>query len=417
TLIDLTYRLDNGISINSQSAYVDFDREANADSSNQPFADSNQYRITDHQQHSQQLRIEGPSEGYDVFGGGVNMNFMVGAFYQQWDKDVTISNIRGIFRRGQRFNNIWEDAEFKSAFWGVDFKFMNEQLSVQVGGRYSDVHKEVFLQGYGAALIFDEVPCDSDGTDIDPATCTPDPDFKRVDPTLTEYSVFDPTTGNGDFGSRPERAIRIDSPRIYLPGVDMTNLWTHNLWRVRTPVPLNYRGAQEQAVGLTAPVYENRNGPFGPCEACAEEIVQDADDYSTQIVISFTPDGFDGNHTLYGKFVEGFKGPVTDTGTSTLPSDLNDVFFGPEFAESWELGIRGSVFDGRGRYGLTGFKTKFNDLQSQVAVSLFDPDDRIDQQGVSLNAGEQKVDGVELNFDWAVTQNLVVNLASSVMDA
>ncbi len=420
-LIDASYEFANGWTLNSQSAFVKFQRDANADSGDGIFADSNQFRRINTDQHSQQLRLEGPADGYDI--GSMNLNFMAGAYYQQWDKDVMVSNIRAILRQGQRMNFIWEDAEFKSAFWGMDLKFMDEQVSLQFGGRYSDVHKEVFLQGYGAALIFDQTPCDSNGIDSDPATCTIDPDFKRVHTNLSTFTIVDPVTGRGattgTAAQRLQRQIRVDSPRIFIEGANLNNLWTHLQWNIRTPVPLNWRGAGAPAVGLTAPVYANANGPFGSCDTCIEDIDQGATDYASQVVLSYTPNGggLDGNHTFYGKYAEGFKGPVTDTGTSTLPTSIDEIYFTSEYSKSYELGARGSILDGRARYSVTGHITRFIDLQAEAAVSDFDPNDIIDQQGVSLNAGSVKVDGVELNFDMAVTDRLVFNFAGSLMNA
>jgi outer membrane receptor protein involved in Fe transport len=429
-LFDVTYEFDNGISVNSQTAYVRFFRDANSDSGDQPFSSSNQHRRIDMYQHSQQVRVESPAEGYDLdvdIEGGLNMNFTFGAFYQAHDKDLFSSNIRDNFRRGQRYNDIWEDANWKSGFWGLDFNFMDKQLSLQVGGRYTDVHKEVFVGGYGASLIFDEVPCDAGGDPTDPdsfnpLTCTPDGDFKRVDPNLTTYTIIDPITGLGGPGTsgyRTERRTRVDSPRIFIDGADMDNLWTTAVWRRRSDVPLNYRGAQEQAVGLTAPELLNRNGPWGPCGRCIEDVIQDANNYDSQIVISYTPNGsgFEGNHTVYGKYATAFKGPVTDTGTSTIPSSLESIQFTPEFSKSWEVGVRGTLWEGRVRYDMTGFKNDFTDLQTDVAVANFDPTDSIDQQGESLNAGNQSVDGFEFSFTAAATENLTVNLAGSILDA
>ena len=424
-LFDATYTLANGVNINSQTAYVNFGRTVAMDGRDAPFSNHVQHREVTHDQHSQQIRIESPTDGYNLnidIPGGLTMNYLLGGFYQQWDKDVLVANMTGNFRTAQRVNNIWEDAQFWSGFWGLNFKFMDDQLSVQAGGRYSDVSKEVFLQGYGAAFIYDEVPCDSAGTNSNPATCTPDPHFKRVHPNLTTFTVVDPVTGRGaPTGTelqRKQRQVRVDSPRIFLQTANMNNLWTQTLWNVRAnaAVPLNYRGANATAVGLTAPVYANANGPFGPCTECIEVNMEDSD-YSSQIVISLTPDRFDGRHTMYGKFSEGFKGSVTDTGTATLPVDLREISFGPEYSESWEIGVRGSLYDGRVRYGLTGFMTEFRELQTTASLSSYDPADVINQQGQVLNAGRQKTDGVEFNLDFAATENLVFNLASSLLDA
>ena len=429
-LLDLTYEFANGISVNSQTARVRFLRDANGDSGSQPFADSNQNRRVDQYQTSQQIRVEGSPGGYEV-ANGVNANFMVGAFYQEHDLDVFSSNIRGNLRRGQRYNAIWEDANWKSAFWELNFGLMEDQVSLQVGGRYMDVHKEVFMQGYGASLVFDVTPCDDDPgnnptLDDNPLTCPIHDEFKRVDPSLTTptyVDTFDPLGtgatglgGSNTSGWRASRRVRVDSPRIFLPA-DMTNLWTTAVWRRRINIPLNYRGAQAQAVGLTGPEYPNRNGPWGPCGTCIEDVIQDANNYSSQIVLSFTPNQMQGNHTFYAKYAEAFKGPVTDTGTSTLPDSLETIQFTPEFSKAWEIGGRGSFLDGRGRYSISGYIQEFVDLQTDVAVASFDPTDVIDQQGQSLNAGKQKVDGIEFNFDAAVTENWTVSLAGSIMDA
>jgi outer membrane receptor protein involved in Fe transport len=399
-LLDLTYEFNNGIAINSQTAYVRFFRDANADSGNTPFADSNQNRRIDMYQTSQQIRVEGPASGYEI-SDGINVNFMFGGFYQEHDLDVFSSNIRGNLRRGQRYNAIWEDADWKSAFWELNFGFMDDQVSLQVGGRYVDVHKEIFMQGYGASLLFDVTPCDDDPgnnptLDDNPATCPVHDEFKRVDPDLTTRTYIDPITGLGGPGTsgfRDSRRVRVDSPRIYLPA-DTTNLWTTAVWRRRINIPLNYRGAQVQAIGLTAPEYENRNGPWGDCDSCIEDVIQNADNYSSQIVLSFTPNQFDGDHTFYA-----------------------NIQFTPEFSEAIEIGARGSILDGRSRYSVSGYLQEFTDLQTDAAVASFDPTDIIDQQGQSLNAGKQKVDGVEFNIDAAVTENWTVSLAGSIMNA
>ena len=176
----------------------------------------------------------------------------------------------------------------------------------------------------GAAHIFDERPCadlrESPDGDSDPATCTIDSDFTRIDLTLTDPTFADPSRA-------PNQRVRIDNPQILLDGADLTELWTTTRWGSRQGVPLNYRNGGVPAVGFTAPNYQN-NIP----EPWLEE--QNADDYNSQIVLSYTPNALEGNHTFYAKYVEAFKGPVTDTGQGGLPLTFEELAFAPEYVKA-----------------------------------------------------------------------------------
>lgn len=421
-LIDINYQFAGGINLNSQTGWVQVDRHASRDFVESPYLNGHQPKFEDYDQWSQLFQLNSPVEGYDLTDG-INMEFMAQVSRQNGYLDFRNGNGEGSsLRRPIRFNNGWEDARWNSAAWQLTFNVLEDQVSLSVGGRYTDVKKDVAVRGWGATFIFDERPCDSDGVDSDVATCATDPHFKRVDPTLTTETYIDPITGNGDFGSRPDRGVRIDSPQLLLPGADLDNLWAISLWnsRATNSVPLNWRGGNVPAVGFTAPVFENQDGPCRKNDnldipgRCIFNETLEADNYSSQVVLSYTPNALRGDHTFYGKYVESFKGPVTDTAQGTLPATFAELLFNPEFVEGFEVGAKGTVFGGRVRYDASAFRTDFTDLQTAGAAPVFNP---AEQQSVSLNAGKQRVDGFEFNIQAAATQNLTLSLAGALMDA
>ena len=418
SVLDVKYEFNGGAVLTSQTGWVKMDRVASRDFILSPYLLGHQPKFEDFDQWSQMFQLDSPSDGVDIemdVPGGLNMNYMAQIFHQRGFIDFHNGNGEsGSIRRPMRFNTGWEDSEWSSASWNLTFNFMDKQVSFSAGGRYTDVKKDVYVTGWGAAFIFDEIPCDSAGTDANPATCTIDPNFKRVVPSLTTFTTVDPITGRGgpsSPGFRADRIVRVDSPQLLLPGADLNNLWTTNFWNDsggnRTGVPLNYRGGQVPAVGLTAPVYENQV-PTGPWAT-----VQNADNYSNQFVLSYTPNAFNGDHTVYAKYVESFKGPVTDTAQGTLPGSLEEMTFKPEYVEGWEAGAKGILLDNRLRYDLTAFRNTFSDLQTIGAAPVLNA---AGQTSVSLNAGKQQVDGLEFSFMAAATEELTLNLGGTLLD-
>ena len=411
-LLDINYVL-NGFTINSLTGWTDFDKFDKRDNSDSPFFQNFQVQAEYIALWSEQIRIQSPR--YDLnMGGGSSIEFMIGGLVQDLDINTHSYYPKDNVRRGLRTNVTYEDARWYSGFWNVNLNFMDDQLSLQIGGRYTEVEKESFVMGTGQQWIFEGRPCDSAGTDANPATCALDPDFKQINPNLTQYTTYDAIN---DVDSRSGRPVRIDSPILLLDGLDTGNLWTAASWQTTRDIPLNYRAPNAVAVGLTAPVIGVdgvvRQGPWGNCSLCLEDLNAKASDYDGQYVLSFTPNRLNGRHTFYGKFAEAFKGPATDLAAGPIPSNPDDITFAPEFSETWELGAKGTLWDSRVRYDVAAFITTFTDLQTAAAAPPFNP---LQQASVSLNAGEQEVKGIEFNIRAAVTDGLVLNFAGALMD-
>ena len=421
-LFAINYEFGNGILLTSETGWAKLDRLASRDFRVSPFLMGYQPKEENYNQFSQLLRIDSPAGGVEM-SDDVSMEYMAQLFYQEGGLEFWNGNSEaGAIRRPMRFNNGWERSKWYAASWNLTFNFMDEQVSLSVGGRYTDIKKNVRIGGWGAQHIFDEVPCadprdanyidaDTDGDgdpttnfevdgDRNPATCPIDSHFAMVDLTLTTPTFADPTES-------PDDRVRIDNPQLIVDGADLTNLWTPTAWGDRRGVPLNYRGGQVPAVGFTAPNYQN-NIPAPWLEQ------QNADDYNSQIVLRFTPNAWDGNHTFYAKYVEAFKGPVTDTGQGGLPLTFEELAFAPEFVTGYEVGAKGTFMDNRLRYDLTIFRNDFNDLQTVASATLNNVQD---QNSVSLNAGKQRVDGIEFGLTFAATDRLILTAGGALMDA
>jgi iron complex outermembrane receptor protein len=116
------------------------------------------------------------------------------------------------------------------------------------------------------------------------------------------------------------------------------------------------------------------------------------------------------DHTLYASYSKGFKGGGFDPrGVSTAAPDLDadgvrepqeifDYFlFDPETVNSYELGWKGSVYDGGLRFALAGFYADYKDVQvpGSVGAVIGGVPTFV---GVTTNAGKASFKGVEAEF-------------------
>jgi outer membrane receptor protein involved in Fe transport len=118
------------------------------------------------------------------------------------------------------------------------------------------------------------------------------------------------------------------------------------------------------------------------------------------------------DHSLFARFAEAAKAAGYDTGQTTIPTDIDEMRFENELGRTFEIGSKGNLWDSRVRYDVTLFRTDFIDLQ----LSGLAPLTQEDQTSVSLNAGKQRVQGLEFAFQAAATDNLTLGLSGALMD-
>jgi len=359
--LDVNYRFNNDIEFTSLTGFIDYDRAYQQDNRNSPFLTSQNYRSEDLDSWSQEFRLSSP------VGGAIE--WMLGFYYQKEDLDIQSDSFRANIRRSRRYNNAWQDAEYNSVFGAVTFNFMDDKASIDLGARYIEVEKTAFLQGFGATWIFD------------------------IDPT--------PGTVAGGCDEDTQECFDDDDQVIDLGG----GLWTHEFGSRRIPDVWDLAAP----VGMTALDPSVRSGVRPGLQP--HKGTRTDDDFNPQVVFRYRPNE---DWSMYAKWAQAFKAGGYETGVSSL-IDFDTAFsFKPEFSENWEVGAKGSFWGGRAQANVSIFLMEVVDLQIETTV-LPEPGE-IDAPTPTVNAGLQRVKGVEFDVTAAVTERLTLSLAGALLD-
>ena len=137
--------------------------------------------------------------------------------------------------------------------------------------------------------------------------------------------------------------------------------------------------------------------------------------FTPRASISFKPND---DHNFYLSYSRGFKGGGFDPrGVSTAAPDMDgdgdrdadDIYefmdFDPETVNSYELGWKGALFDRRLRTAVAIFRADYEDVQVPGSsggtiggIPTF--------IGVTTNAGKARFQGVEVETNWAIVEDL-----------
>jgi iron complex outermembrane recepter protein len=373
-LFDLTYELQNGINLNWLSAYNQYDRDSNANTIEGPFVHDVKSRQEIFDQHSMEFRITSPSGGM--------LEWSTGLYWQGQDYDIDSMTPRGDMRASINYYVASEDTEWKSAFATVTLNFLEDKASIDLGARYSQTHKVTSIEGWGAMWIYNVQPVSAG---------LRGPDHPSGTPRTSSYAYYkvDP---NHKF--------------TYLePGVDRNNLWSAPWFgSSQRRVPVEWQGLS--AVGAT--VLDNciRENRQTACQSPSYFIDNLDKEVDPQIVLRYRPTE---NMSIYGKWAQAFKAGGADTGSTSLAATQDEVGFTPEYAETFEAGLKGTLMDNRFRYDLTLFEVQITDLQ--VSSATPDPSN----PNLNINAGAQRVRGFEFDTLFAVTDQWRLGLAGALL--
>jgi iron complex outermembrane receptor protein len=100
-----------------------------------------------------------------------------------------------------------------------------------------------------------------------------------------------------------------------------------------------------------------------------------------------------------GGFDQRFVGPTPDRAPSS---------YRPEYVDSFEVGLKGSYFDGRLRMNVAVFDADYEDLQIIVRES-FNP--------LTVNAGAARVRGGEIELEWLASADWDIGFSAGHIDA
>lgn len=114
---------------------------------------------------------------------------------------------------------------------------------------------------------------------------------------------------------------------------------------------------------------------------------------------------------LYARYAQGYKGQAFNVVTGFTQNDADNPV-APETADSFELGLRSTLWDQRLQFNATLFYTEYSDFQAQNTT--------ITPEGEFINklrnVGELETSGLELESVALLSENLRVNMGLTYLD-
>jgi iron complex outermembrane receptor protein len=153
--------------------------------------------------------------------------------------------------------------------------------------------------------------------------------------------------------------------------------------------------------------------------------------FTPRASISFKPND---DHNIYLSYSRGFKGGGFDPrglttatprnpDTPAVPPTADEIYdfmaFEPETVDSYELGWKGALFDKRLRMAVALFRANYKDVQVPGSAGGVTATGVQTFVGITTNAGKARFQGVEVEANWAVAEDLAaegdrLNLSGSL---
>ena len=133
--------------------------------------------------------------------------------------------------------------------------------------------------------------------------------------------------------------------------------------------------------------------------------------FTPRAIVAFKPNG---DLNLYASYSEGFKGGGFDPRGNFANADVREGFL-PESVESYEIGAKATVFDGRGTINTAIFYADYTDVQIPGSVVI--PGPPVSFVGTVTNAGAAEMKGVEVESTFQFTDNFSGRVAVGYIDA
>lgn len=142
-------------------------------------------------------------------------------------------------------------------------------------------------------------------------------------------------------------------------------------------------------------------------------------DFTPRASISFKPNE---NHNIYISYAQGFKGggfdprgltTATPRSNPAVPPTAEEIYefmaFEPETVDSYELGWKGALFDKRLRTAVALFRANYKDVQVPGSAGGVTAGGVPTFVGITTNAGKARFQGVEVEANWAIAEDLATS--------
>jgi len=143
--------------------------------------------------------------------------------------------------------------------------------------------------------------------------------------------------------------------------------------------------------------------PFGAPNLAPVKVKTDDDELSGNISLNYS---ISDDVSVYGRYAHGFRAPSIQG--RVLFSDAVTVA-DSETIDSFEVGVKSELFDGRVRLNATVYVLEMSDQQVTAGSGEANAN-------VLLNVDSTTGQGVEMDLDWAATDNFLVTLGLSYND-
>lgn len=133
--------------------------------------------------------------------------------------------------------------------------------------------------------------------------------------------------------------------------------------------------------------------------------------FTPRVILAWEPNP---NLNLYASYSQGFKGGGFDPRGNYANPDVREGFL-PETVDSYEFGIKATLFDGRATANTAIFFADYKDVQIPGSVIVVGPP--VSFVGTVTNAGAAEMSGVEFEGAASFTDNLSGTLTVGYIDA
>ncbi len=134
----------------------------------------------------------------------------------------------------------------------------------------------------------------------------------------------------------------------------------------------------------------------------------DDDDFSPQIILSWTPKE---DLMIFASYTEAFKAGGFAHGSTLLPTTtVEDVTYAAESVEGYNLGVKTTLLEGRLYLSAAVYYNEFTDLQQS----------QFDSESTSFsvaNAGTNEVTGLDLDVVWDLTEHWTLDASLVYLDS
>lgn len=361
SILDLNYTFDNGIEVESKSAFsAQTFYNTPFNSGGGAFATNPRARGEDFEQISTELRFSSEVGG--------KYEWMAGLYWQKNDLYAWSDAYRANSRRSIRTMRAAEESTWTSLFATLTINFMDDKASLDIGGRFTDISKDATGSNQIAEwFVLNEVAGGGDGSIV------------RV-----PYGL--------DWTQGGARGVASRDFLLLYPGIVNGSIVG------RTPF-------SSDCSSFLGSVHPAGNISSSRCASVASRI--DDDSFDPQVVFRYRPND---NVSLYAKYATSFKSGAFDMGVSEVARFEDTFTFGPEEYEIWEVGMRGTFLNGRLALDATAYVTDIEGVQ----VSFID---RVLDRNITKNVAEQESDGLEFSVRFAATERLTLGANAAFLDA